>query len=370
MRRRTYVAMVGTGALAGCVGQRGETTEEGTDGQEPTEQSTEQPTEETDSVGFQKLWENDLEDANPSSSDDVQLAADEETAYLGTESELTALSLADGTEQWALSLDTPLDGMAIDDDGLFTLQTETVQAIDPDTGESRWTTTAANSESGSRVVTTDEHIAAGRNGGALVFGKASGQQTARLTGNYEDPVRAWNGQFVVAEESGVTAYDPDGTVQWTIEDVWLSWLTPVAGSTVVGSARIGSSSGTFVGIDLETGSQRWTTDVSTDIPYPTTAATDDTVFVYSGDDYADTFYALDVETGDTRWTVSGADFAPFPPVVLESAVVVDLDEGVQARDPRTGAQIASSDEFRSFIAATGSGRTMVMYGRNAVAYRL
>jgi len=152
--------------------------------------------------------------------------------------------------------------------------------------------------------------------------------------------------------------------------VWLSWLSPVAGSTVVGSARIGSQSGTFVGIDLENSSQRWTTDVSTDIPYPMTAASDDTVFVYSGDDYADTFYALDVETGDTRWTVGGADFAPFPPVVLESAVVIDLDGEVQARDPKTGEQIVSTDELEGYIEATGSGRTIFLYSLNRAAYQL
>jgi len=375
MRRRTYVAMVGTGALAGCVGQRGETTEEGTDGQEPTEQSTEQPTEETDSVGFQKLWENDLEDANPSSSDDVQLAADEETAYLGTKSELTALSLADGTEQWTLSLDTELAGVTIDDDGLYTLQDRTVQRIDPATGESRWAESAGagtvqrEGTNQGTVATTEEHVAAAGAGGVIVFEKASGELTAVLTERWGDPVRAWNGQFVVADDSTVTAYDPDGTAQWTIDDVPLTWSAPVAGSTFVGG-----DGKTFVGIDLDSGTQAWTTEVSNEFVRPLTAGTDDTVFLYPVFS-AYTFYALDADTGAVRWKNDDSTSLDFPPVVLESAVLIpevwdDLDEGVQACKPKTGEQIASSDEFDSFRGATGSGRTIVNYDERAVAYRL
>jgi len=256
MRRRTYVAMVGSASLAGCLGRLGETERQ------------------TDSVDFQKLWETGLED------DDgpiwaFRATADGETAYLGTKSELTALSLEDGTEQWALPLDTFLGGVTIDDDGLFILYSNTMQRIDPDTGESRWTTTADKSTGYSLVVTTDEHVAVSGAGAVFVFEKESGQQTAQPTEANGNSVRAWDGQFVVAEDSAVTAYDPDGTAQWTVDDVSLNWLTPVVGSTVVGGGN-----GTFVGIDLEGGTQAWTTEVSGRLPHAKTAATDDTVFVY------------------------------------------------------------------------------------------
>ena len=60
MRRRTYVAMMGAAALAGCSAGPGETDEDGT---------TEQSTEETDSGSFQQLWEADLPDETVMGSD-------------------------------------------------------------------------------------------------------------------------------------------------------------------------------------------------------------------------------------------------------------------------------------------------------------
>ena len=170
MRRRTYVAMVGSAALAGCSGGPGETDE-----REPTEQ----PTEETDSAGFQKQWEVDLPDETVSGSD-YQATSDAETAYLGTKSELTALALADGTEQWTLSLDTALAAVTLDDDGLYTLQGTTVQRIDPATGESRWAASAGNDSvqrtdtNQGMVATTDDHVAAAVAAWVIVFEKASG----------------------------------------------------------------------------------------------------------------------------------------------------------------------------------------------------
>ncbi|MBX0303874.1 PQQ-binding-like beta-propeller repeat protein [Haloarcula salinisoli] len=350
MRRRTYVALVGSASLAGCVGRLGETERQ------------------TDSVDFQKLWETGLED------DDGPIWAfratgDGETAYLGTKSELTALSLEDGTEQWALPLDTYLGGVTIDDDGLFILYSNTMQRIDPDTGESRWTTTADKSTGYSLVATTDEHVAVSGAGAVFVFEKESGQQTAQPTEADGNSVRAWDGQFVVAEDSAVTAYDPDGTAQWTVDDVSLNWLTPVVGSTVVGGGN-----GTFVGIDLEGGTQAWTTEVSGRLPHAKTATTDDTVFVYPWGGGAtrptDTFYALSADTGAVRWKEGDTDSYAFPPVVLESGIVFDGADRPQAYEHETGRQIDSIDTGGGWRGATGSGRTVVMYGTRAVAYRL
>ena len=175
---------------------------------------------------------------------------------------------------------------------------------------------------------------------------------------------------MVADDGAVTAYDPDGTTQWTVDDVPLTWATPVAGSTFVGGGN-----GTFVGIDLDSGTQAWTTEMSGEFVRPHTAGTDDTVFVYPVFSDANTFYALDVDTGAVRWEEDATAFYDFPPVVLESAVVLpetwdDLDEGLQARESETGEQIAASDEFELWFGATGSGRTMVNYGERALAYRL
>jgi len=382
MRRRTYVATVGTVALAGCGGQRGETDAEEMDETEAdeTDETEADETDETDSAGFQKLWEAELQDEGDSA--DYHATSDATAAYLGTVSHLTALSLDDGTEQWTRSLDESLNGVAADDDGLYTLQNRTVKRVDTGTGQSRWETTAEGYTSGTQesfIATTDDHVAAGGADGAIVFEKESGQQTAQLNDNGFAPVRAWNGQFVTIGESGVTAYDPDGTAQWTVEDGSVSWLTPVAGSTVVGGGgkgTFGRDNGdrTFVGIDLDSGTQAWTIEANSEFIYAKTAATDDTVFVYPGWHTADTFYALNADTGAVRWEMDDTTIS-FPPVVLESAVVIPevlsaTDQGLQAREPKTGDQIAASDEVESLYGATGSGRTFVNYGERAIAYRL
>jgi len=263
--------------------------------------------------------------------------------------------------------------VTIDDDGLYTLQDRTVQRVDPNTGTSRWAATAGGGKRAGAndglVATTDEHVAAGGAGGVIVFGKESGQQTAQLTEEYGDPVRAWNGQFVVAGDSAVTAYDPDGTAQWTVEGVSLNWLTPVVGSTVVGGG-----SGTFVGIDLDSGTQAWTTEPSGEFRYAKTAATDETVFVYPDWATVDTFYALNADTGAVRWEEGGIDSTAFPPVVLKSGIVLPDGIGVQANDPKTGEQLASTanDDFwlGFYKGVAASGRTIINYSERAYAYRL
>lgn len=121
--------MVESASLAGCLGRLAD-----------TEERTTTP---TDSGSFQKPWEADLPDETVMGSD-YQATSDTETAYLGTTSELTALSLADGTEQWTLSLNTALAAVTLDADGLYTLQGSTVQRIDPATGESRWAASAGD----------------------------------------------------------------------------------------------------------------------------------------------------------------------------------------------------------------------------------
>ena len=359
MRRRTYVAMVGAGVLGGCSSFD---SGEGTDAVE-----TDTPTENADTAAFQHQWEADLEDVETLELSDFHATCDAETAYLGTHSELTALSLADGTEQWTLSLDTALDGVTIDDDGLYTLQDRTVQAIDPATGEPRWAESAGGGQragtNDGTVATTDDHVAASGAGGVIVFEKETGRQTAHLTENWGDPVRAWNGGFVVADNA-VTAYDPDGTARWTVDNDSLTWSAPVTGSTLV----FGGDE-TIVGIDLDSGDRSWATDADTELTEPMTAATDDTVFVYP-QWRADTVYALDAETGEARWTLEDADSTPFPPVVLDSAVVVPDGLGAQAREPTTGEQLASTDAFGHQYGATGTGRTVVVYDTQAVAYRL
>jgi outer membrane protein assembly factor BamB len=364
MRRRRYVAMVGSASLAGCLGRLGETDEAETDEKPPDEETTtERATVETDSGSFQRLWAADLEDGDGGFTANYQATADAETAYLGTPSHLIALSLADGTEQWTLSLDTPVNGVLIDDDGLFTLHERTVQRVDPVTGESRWTSTGAKRPgAGDFYAATDDHVVASGEGGVRVFEKESGQQTATLTSVLE-PVRAWNGQFVVVDASGLTAYDPDGTAQWTIDDVSVNWLSPVVGSTVVGGG-----SGTFVGVDLEQGEQAWTTGADGSFRRPRTAGTDDTVFISPRS--AGGFSALDPETGDVRWQNDDIYSASFSPVVLESGLVFPETFGIQAIDLETGRQLAATDQRIDIQGVTGSGRTVVGYGDRAFAYRL
>ncbi|MBX0303875.1 PQQ-binding-like beta-propeller repeat protein [Haloarcula salinisoli] len=377
MRRRTYVAMLGSASLAGCVGRPGNTDEAETDEEEPDEAETdeaetdavatdEEPTYDTEDLEFQKLWAADLpDDEGRISLEDYQATADGETAYLGTESELTALSLADGTEQWTLSLDTPLDGVTVDDDGLYTLQEKTVQAVDPDTGESRWSTTADKLLYTSYVTTGDDHVAAGGgNRTVVVFEKESGQQTGRLPAAPNSQARGWNGGFVVADSNEVAAYDPDGTAQWTA-DASASWLTPVAGSMVVGGGR-----GSFVGVDLESGTRAWTTGVDGELENPMTAGTDDTVFVYPGPFDGETFYALDADTGAVRWEQSVDSDLAFPPVALESGVVIHDGSRGRAYEHTTGTVIDSTHEGGYQYGATGSGRTAVIYDSRAAAVRL
>lgn len=367
MRRRTYVALVGSTALGGCAS----TDSRGTDEVEPTTDgpatTTGQVAATTEAPGFEHQWTVDLPVNGSVNGRHYHAAVDGAALYVTTESELLALSLADGTERWRNSLGTPRLGVTASDDGLFTLtRTGELRSLNPETGDRRWGQGGDSDQTflDGTLATVDGHVVATTAAGVVTVEVGSGERVATLS-----PVRR---SFRVADglvvafdpfQRAADAYAPDGTDRWTVEDVSLAWTAPATGS-----ALVGGDDRTVVGLDLEEGQVAWTTEVESDFFSPSTAATGDTAFVYD-ETGAERCSAFDVATGDIRWQQAIDQVVAVPPAALDTAVVINNDGEAQARDPRSGDLVDSVPASGlPSVGTVGVGRTFVGYGREVVAY--
>ena len=367
MRRRTYVAMVGSTALGGCASTDSRGTDEGGPTTDSPATTSGQTATATEPRGFEQQWTVDLPVNGSVNGRHYHAAVDGAALYVTTESELLALSLADGTERWRNSLGTPRLGVTAGDGGLFTLtQAGELRALDPATGDLRWGQGGDSDQTflDGTLATVDGHVVATTDAGLVTVEVDSGGRVATLS-----PVRR---SFRVADglvvafdpfQQAAEAYAPDGTARWTVEDVSPAWTAPATES-----ALVGGDDRTVVGLDLEAGQVAWTTEVETDFFSPSTAATGDTAFVYD-EPGAERCSAFDVATGDVRWQQAIDEVVAVPPAALDTAVVINNDGEIQARDPETGDLVDSVPGSGVPSAGTiGVGRTFVGYGREVVAY--
>ena len=368
MRRRTYVATVGSVLAGGCLGLGG------SDGGQGPNSSTGTPTGTPDSgedqpVGFERQWQTDL-GIDRLNMTRVSTAVRDDTVYTTHDQGMTALSLGDGDERWAKPTATTFDGLAADDDGVFAVWTTgELLAVDPDGGDVRWERGESGNESSvyGPVVTTAEHVAASGPEGIVVYRKASGQRVATL-GESAALLAAHDGGFLVDASAGLTHYAPDGTVTWRRDDVPYTFAFDAA---VTETALVVAGDRALVAVDPADGSKRWESTLDTDFVDARVVTAEGVAFVTEAFD-ASTVYAVAVESGDLLWNESDEGMVTFPMVALDSALVVESNDEAQARDHRTGEVLDSiSTGFEKGIMGTAArGRTFVGVGRTVYGYRV
>ncbi|SDE95031.1 outer membrane protein assembly factor BamB family protein [Halorientalis regularis] len=366
MRRRTYVATVGSVLAGGCLGLGGKDGR-GTDDRTGTPAGTEASGGDRP-VGFERQWTTEL-GIDSLDMAHVSAAVRDDTVYTTHDRGMSALSLADGDERWANPTQRTFDALTADEDGLYAIWTTgEVLAVDPDTGKARW----ERGESGDEntiygpVVTTADHVAANGSDGVVVYEKTGGQ---RLTALDESPtlLAAHDGGFLVYSRAGLTRYEPDGTVDWRLDDAPSGFAVGAAvgdGTPVVAGER------SVVAVDPADGTKRWERTVETDFNASVTTA-GGVAFVSERFDPT-TVSAFEIDSGTRLWTENRDGEVPFPTVGLDSAVVVEDDERAQARDHRTGEVLDSfGTGFNKFIMGTvGRGRTFVGVGRTVYCYHV
>ncbi|RXK46471.1 outer membrane protein assembly factor BamB family protein [Halorientalis pallida] len=362
MRRRTYVATVGTALFGGCLGSGGR---EG----RKSDAGTGTPTGTAGSggdrpVGFERQWKADL-GIDRIGGVDIPLAMQDETVYTTYERGLAALGLADGTKRWSGPTPERLDGLTADADGLYAMDT-TGQLIRIDAGDGsvRWERDGGGQETlaYSQLFTTSDHVGAKTPDGIVVHEKAGGRRTATLAESGH-LLGAYDGQFVVDDGFDLAASGPDGTTSWRIDSVGLSSTATTTESTLLGPGYDG-----VVAVDLAAGEKRWETPVDADLLNADAVSTNETALVNAGFE-GEPMYAFDVTSGDVLWQHSNEGLESFPSVALDSAFVVEDGGEAQARDHRTG-EVRDSFSTRGFAGTVGRGRTFVGTDFDVEAYRV
>lgn len=142
-------------------------------------------------------WEFVLDESNDIMEPNVSAAADDETVYVPSRTDLYAVDVDDGTQQWQQRLDDELDGVlfspVIGDDSVYVsagdlseLRGGTLSALDPEDGDEQWQFAPDGDSSG-------------------VFGSPAWDgETLYITGHADGEFRLF-------------ALDPGGSVQWTAD---------------------------------------------------------------------------------------------------------------------------------------------------------
>ncbi len=382
MRRRMYVATVGSVLAGGCLGFGGNDdggNESGTGTPaEPTASGGDRP------VGFERQWQTDL-GIDRINMTRVSTAVRDDPVDTTHDRGMTALALADGTERWARRTTMPFDALTADDDGVFAAWTTgELLAIDPGSGDVRWERGESGNENSiyGPVVTTAEHVAIDGPEGIVVYGKASGRRVTTVAES-TSLLAAHDGGFLVGSSAGLTHYAPDGTVGWRLEELPFTFALDAA---VAETGLVVAGDSAILAVDPADGSKLWASSVDSDVTNARAVTADGVAFVTDAFD-AGTVYAFEVGSGARRWSERRDGMVPFPMVALDSALIVEDSEArsasgnrtqsgdgdqAQARALRTGEVLDSipTGFEKGIMGTAGRGRTFVGVGRTVYGYRV
>jgi outer membrane protein assembly factor BamB len=215
-------------------------------------------------------------------------------------SQLYALSAADGSEQWRFSMGDAASSPAVVDDTLYVGGGSIVYALSAADSSQQWTY-----QTGGRVVSMPAVI--------------------------NDTV------YVGSDDNTVYALSAaDGSEQWTYETG-----ADVASSLAVvnGTVYVGSDDNTVYALSATDGSEQWTYETGADVT-SSPAVVDDTVYVGSNDN---TVYALSAADGSERWTYETVGALESSPAVVDGTVYIGVggtlsDGGVVALSAADGSE--------------------------------
>jgi outer membrane protein assembly factor BamB len=143
--------------------------------------------------------------------------------------------------------------------------------------------------------------------------------------------------------------------------VWQVNLSGPVGTSIVtagGTAFVAVQDGTLVALDLGTGTQRWTSAVSTSA-LSTPDVIDSLVVVGTG---IDGLQAVDAATGQKRWSIAADGSIPGAPADADGMIIFATDRGtVEAADAMTGTEAwtASVDDAVIGSVAIADGNVVV-----------
>lgn len=304
----------------------------------------------------------------------AQPVVDDGTVYLAsTDSQVYAVSTADGTEEWSIGTNGSLNAAPAVGEGIVYVPTNngSVLALSSGTGSGQWTANVPQSNvsavtlSDGDVIVTTNGTSRGR-GSVTVLDAGTGDQTAQDRESYFDydvPLvegdslyvlgdngnelgkystsdwsRQWlaevNGHQMTAhdgtlyltnndnyDEGFVRAIDAEsGEAQWTFSNIQLVGTRPVYydGTVYVTS----TADNRLHAIDPSIGTRRWQQQVG---GTPTSPVATDGMIYFGADD--NRVYAFDAQSGEQRWTFTTGGSIVTPPIVLDDTVYAASTDG-------------------------------------------
>lgn len=263
-----------------------------------------------------------------------------EMVYVGSDKQLVALSVEDGTERWTYGTGGHVAGSPAVVDGrvVVTDRDGAVHAVDASTGEKHWRyeldggiyapPAVADADTAGRETPVvyvgghDEQLhAVDLADGSPVWTADTGDSpdTAPAVARIDGPDEAGT-VFVGTRvfDSSLRAYDAStGELRWQFERAGTVKSPAVAHVGGEWRVFVGTARETFHALSARTGEERWSIETP-GTPGPPSVVNGT---VYVGDS-GDTVRALDAVDGETRWTFHTADTAQCPPAVVDGRLVV------------------------------------------------
>lgn len=318
------------------------------------------------------IWERNLEagevNATPVLADGTVYVGD--GSMRADEGRLYALDPLSGETKWSVAINAPVTGGAVvDEDGVVYVAAGSDRAAYLPDGTQRWRTQINPSPNYASPTFAD---------GYVYFAADSGR-VIRIRGLTSE--RSWEYQVASDVRSAPVVHDGrvylgsrDGSVYALTDSGDEEWITdlgdPVNGLSMRNDRLYAALEGNRIAKLDTTGRTRWLGAVDASVSTTPAIAGD---LVYAGL-RNDSFVALDRESGIQQWQFTGAtDSFTAPPVVVEDTVYVGCQDGnVYALDAQSGEMewsFATGDGI-AHAAPVVSGRTVYIGSQDGRFYAL
>lgn len=379
MRRRTYLALAATSGFAGCLGVDDDSGDDGSDGTDgggadgsPDDDGSNDGNGENGGVSLDRRWQEQL--AIDPVNRNYGVAIADGAVFVGHDGGLAALELEDGEQRWLREEYSEFIAVHADDTGVVTVADGEVFEVATDSGETRFSEPVEGSlDMLSRAGMTDRLALVSTDEGTTVYERGTGAYVTGYETRQTDVVTGEAVTVLTAPTEAIGIDSETGEQRWRVD----SRIGPGGaseGGYLVGVDPGDLGTGTVYGHDTTDGKELWEQTVAHESTgFGDVAITDGVaVFVPDRSDES-TLYAFEVDTGTEQWTANLDQLSnPFdPPAVDDGVVVMETADDVRAFDAETGEILATTDRPFSIRSGTaGEGVFVQWAGENVTAYEL
>jgi len=259
-------------------------------------------------------------------------AVTEDTAYVGLNDDVFAISADDGTQQWEARWQEPITSApSVHGEYVYIGAEDNIYGLNRATGDTEWFVGTSGRVTAAPAVNSEMVVTGSRGGRIYAVDRQNGSEIwSRKTDRY-DPVSAGaaivDGTVYVGDDRGyVYALDAaDGSKEWLYQ---CDGAIENAVSVVDGTVYASDAAGRVYALDAADGNEQWSFDSESD-GTSSVAMADETVYVGCADGF---LYALDVTDGSESWSYETGGAVHAPAVAGDIIYVGSGDGSVYALD--------------------------------------